>query len=77
MASSLDSSSFYSRMRGRFDCVCIIYPLLSSFHNRKHANVDDASAAAKAAKVSEDEIEKAKAEWASIQFSDDESIVDE
>jgi hypothetical protein len=45
--------------------------LLSFFYNRKHANVDDASAA-KAAKVSEDDIEKAKMEWAAVQFSDDE-----
>jgi hypothetical protein len=45
--------------------------LLSFFHNRKHANVDDASAA-KAAKVSEDDVEKAKMEWAAVQFSDDE-----
>ena len=45
--------------------------LLSFFHIRKHANVDDTSAA-KAAKVSEDEVEKAKMEWATLQFSDDE-----
>jgi hypothetical protein len=45
--------------------------LLSFFHNRKHANVDDVSAA-KAAKVSEDDVEKAKTEWATVQFSNDE-----
>jgi hypothetical protein len=44
--------------------------------NRKHANVDDTSAA-KAAKVSEDDIEKAKMEWATVQFSDDEGIDDD
>jgi len=30
------------------------------------------SATSKAAKVSEDEVEKAKLEWATLQFSDDE-----
>jgi hypothetical protein len=49
---------------------------LTSFDNRKHANVDDISAS-KAAKVSEDDVEKAKLEWASVQFSDDEVIDDE
>jgi hypothetical protein len=44
--------------------------------NRKHANVDDTSAA-KAAKVSEDNIEKAKLEWVTVQFSDDEGIDDD
>jgi hypothetical protein len=47
--------------------------LLSFFHNRKHANVDDTSAA-KAAKVSEDNVERAKMEWVTVQFSDDEGI---
>ena len=56
----------------------IVFPasclsLLSFFHNRKHANVDNASAS-KAAKVSEDDVEKAKMEWANLQFSDDEGI---
>ena len=48
---------------------------LITFNDRKHANVDDTSAS-KAAKVSEDDIEKAKMEWASLQleFSDDEGI---
>ena len=45
--------------------------LLNFFHIRKHTNVDDTSAA-KAAKISEDDIEKAKMEWATLQFSDDE-----
>jgi hypothetical protein len=33
--------------------------------------------ASKAAKVSEDDIEKAKMEWASIQFSDDDEGINE
>ena len=45
--------------------------LLIFFHIRKHANIDDTSAA-KAAKVSEDEVEKTKMEWANLQFYDDE-----
>ena len=49
---------------------------LSFFHNRKHANVDDTSAS-QAAKVSEDDVEKAKMEWAAIQFSDDKGLADD
>ena len=41
-----------------------------------HANVDDTSAS-QAAKVSEDDVEKAKMEWAAIQFSDDEGLADD
>ena len=48
--------------------------ILSLFDNRKHANVNDVASAAKAAKVSEDNVEKAKMEWATLQFSDDEGI---
>jgi hypothetical protein len=51
----------------------LLVSLLTSFHNRKHANVDDPSAS-NAAKVSVDDIEKAKMEWASLQYSDDEGI---
>ena len=50
--------------------------VLSSFHNRKHANVDDTSAS-QMANVSEDDIEKAKMEWATILFLDDEGIADD
>jgi hypothetical protein len=50
---------------------CIYHYSACFFHNRKHANVDDASAA-KAAKVLEDDVEKAKMEWETVQFSDDE-----
>lgn len=59
-------------MRGTINSLLLRSSLLSSFHDRKHANVDDTSS--KAAKVSDVEIEKAKMEWASIQFSDDEGI---
>ena len=63
----------------RYDLVLLLPHLsleLSSFHNRKHANVDDTSAS-QAAKVSEDDVEKAKMEWAAIQFSDDEGLADD
>ena len=51
-----------------------IYPYSCLSYNRKHANVDDMSASSNAAKVSEDDVEKAKMEWASLLFSDDEGV---
>lgn len=76
MVLSLDSSSICSRMHGRIWVDLLVF-LLTSFHNRKHAKVDDSdTSGSKAVKVSGDDIEKAKMEWASVQFSDDEDIDD-
>ena len=69
----------YLLKNARQDLVLLLPHLsleLSFFHNRKDANIDDTSAS-QAAKVSEDDVEKAKMEWAAIQFSDDKGLADD